>query len=103
MKRTLAAIIFGLGLLLVVLLPFGQSNAAPRLQAPLEPAWEKMGSTLALVLVAREEQIAFSPHTALGRIQAVVREAQAIQVSVRFEREFTGGCTSTAWMGNPLT
>ena len=103
MKRLIGATTLGLGLLLAVFLVFRQSNAAA-LQKPLphpvspstvqppsppEPAWGKMGSTLALMLAANEQQVTFPPHTPLGRIQADIQATQVVQVSVRFERELT--------------
>lgn len=100
MKRLIVAITLGVGLLLAVLLPFRQSNAAmpppgPELHhtspppASSEPAWKKIGSTLALLLVAEEQEITFSLSTPLGRIQDEIRAMQAVQVSVRFEHELT--------------
>jgi len=97
MKRLIGVTALGLGLLLAVLLFLRPSSAAgPRRPAgrapsspsePLQPAWDKMGSTLALMLAAEEQQIPFLPQTPLGLAQADIQAAQAIQVSVRFGRE----------------
>ncbi|MBE9472851.1 MAG: hypothetical protein IMY75_12170, partial [Chloroflexi bacterium] len=103
MKRVIGATTIGLGLLLAVFLATWQSSAAALQKppphpvspsvaqppSPPEPAWGKMGSTLAFVLTVEEQQVAFPPHTPLGRIQADIQATQVVQVSVRFERELT--------------
>ncbi len=56
---------------------------------PPEPAWEKMDSTLALMLTAQDRAVKLAPATALGRIQADIQAQGMVPVSVRFERELT--------------
>jgi uncharacterized repeat protein (TIGR01451 family) len=86
MKRLISAAVLGLGLLLSTLWLLQPSSAAPA-----EVAWEKMGSPLAFVLAREQQDVSIPglPETPLDRIQADVRVKQAIQVSVRFERELT--------------
>jgi uncharacterized repeat protein (TIGR01451 family) len=86
MRRILgtAAIGIGIGLLLTVFWLLQPSNAATT-----EVAWEKTGSTLAFI-VAREQQGIPTPASSeahLDLIQAKVHAEQAVQVSVRFDRE----------------
>ena len=79
MKRLIGITALGLGLTLVLLLSLHPSDAAePRrllhqataaAPASLQPAWDKMGSTLALMLAAEEPRITLSPRTPLGHIQ----------------------------------
>ncbi len=85
MKRLIGTVVLGVGLLLSVLWLLQPSNAAPA-----EVAWEKMGSTLALIL-AREElgEIPPAPEAQLDIIQADVHAKQAVEVSVRFDLELT--------------
>jgi len=99
MKRLIGITALGLGLTLVLLLSLHPSDAAepPRpspqataaAPAPLQPAWDKMGSTLALMLVANEQRITLSPRTPLGHIQANIQTTQVVQVSIRFQSELT--------------
>ncbi|MBN1814388.1 MAG: S8 family serine peptidase [Anaerolineae bacterium] len=84
MKRLIGAVVLGVGLLLSALWLLQSSNAAAA-----EVAWEKMGATLAFVL-SREQlnsPIPDPPEALLDHIQADVRAKQAVQVSVRFDRE----------------
>jgi len=87
MKRLIGAAVLGVGFLLSALWLLQPSNAAPA-----EIAWEKLGSTLALIL-AREElgEIPTIPETQLDVIQLDVHNKQAVKVSVRFDHELTPG------------
>jgi subtilisin family serine protease/plastocyanin len=86
MKRLIGAVVLGVGLLLSTLRFLQPSNAAET-----EIAWEKTGSTLALILAREErgEPLPGFPEAQLDIIQADVRAKQAVQVSVRFDHELT--------------
>lgn len=86
MKRILSAAAFGIGLVLSILWLLQPSNAATT-----EIAWEKTGSTLALVLEREErsDPIPMPPEAQLDIIQDEVRTKQAVEVSARFDHELT--------------